>query len=166
MTPVVLHETPAMTVGAVGPFCLGRWRAVPDVEGFRAMQAAIATWAAPGHPFVAINVVDVRSLTHIPDDVRKEIARVQESFAESQLGLATVIPERGFYAAAVRGVASAVQMLSKARFPQRVFGDTADAAVWGVGLLAPHASSFGAGGAGVVSAVGVVAALDALGKPP
>lgn len=124
-----------MTVGAVGAFCLGRWRSVPDVEGFRAMQRAISEWAETAPHFVAINVVDLHSLVNVPDDVRKEIAKVQESFSGKQLGLATVIPERGFFAAAVRAVAGAVQMISRAKFPQRVFADTDEAIAWGVSLV-------------------------------
>jgi hypothetical protein len=152
--PTPLHETTHMTVAALGPFCLGRWRTLPDVDGFRAMQRDLAAWAEDAPPFVAINVIDLRSLVQVSDDVRKEIARVQESFAHKQLGLATVIAERGFYAAAVRGVAGAVQLLSRAKFPQRVFADAADAAAWGVSLTG-----------GEFSAVDVVKALAELGAP-
>lgn len=153
MTPRLLHETDCMTVGAIGAFCLGRWRSVPDVAGFRAMHAAISAWADTAPPFVAINVVDLHSLVNVPDDVRKEIAKVQESFSGKQLGLATVIAERGFFAAAVRAVASAVQIISRAKFPQRVFGDVDDAIAWGVSLVGDG-----------LDAKDVRAALDALAR--
>ena len=119
------------------------------------MHQAISDWAEPTPPFVAINVVDLHSLVNVPDDVRKEIARVQESFSGKQLGLATVIPERGFFAAAVRAVAGAVQMISRAKFPQRVFGDVDEAIAWGVTLVGKNPD-----------APWVRAALDSLQRKP
>ncbi len=124
-----------MTVAALGPYCLGYWRGLPPVDSFRHMHDCISAWAEPLPRFVAINLVRVRSLTSLSDDLRREMARVQDSFAGKQLGLATVISERGFVAAAVRAVTSGVQLLSRGAFPQRVFGSADDGAAWAVSLL-------------------------------
>lgn len=137
----LLHETPDLTVAGYGPLCLGRWRVVPDVAAMRALRDAMDEWATTTAPFVAINIIDFRALTDVGSDVRAEIARVQEHFSTRQIGLATVIVERGFYAAAVRAVAGAVQAISRAPFPQRVFADVPAAAQW-ARTLAPHDPRF------------------------
>jgi hypothetical protein len=133
--PEILVEDDVMTVAALGPYCLGYWRGLPDVESFRHMHTQVTAWSAPLPHFVAVNVVRVRSLTSVSDELRKEMARVQDSFAGKQLGLATVIAERGFVAAAVRAVTSGVQLLSRGAFPQRVFSSVDDGTAWAVSLL-------------------------------
>ena len=78
MKPVVLFETAHMTIGALGPFCLGRWRTVPDVAEFRAMQAAIARWAETAPPFVALNEPE----TSLHPDLLPALARMIARAAE------------------------------------------------------------------------------------
>ncbi len=123
----VVHETDAITIAVAGPYCLGRWRGVPDVAGLRAMHDALSRWLTNTDTqvdrFVAINVVDAHAIIRIPEEARREVARIQESFNDKQVGLATVLPARGFFAAAVRGIVSAVTLMSRASFPQQVFDD-------------------------------------------
>jgi hypothetical protein len=156
----LLHETPDLTVAGYGPLCLGRWRVVPDSEAMRALRDAMDAWATQSAPFVAINIIDFRALTDVSSDVRAEIARVQEHFSGRQIGLATVIVERGFYAAAVRAVAGAVQAISRAPFPQRVFADVPLAAQW-ARTLAPHDARFSLADDDVVAACDLLAAPQA-----
>lgn len=130
MTFTSLYETRAMSVGAVGSLCVGRWRSLPMPEEMRAMHDALVPWVAQTGPFVALNMVDIRAMIVVPDDVRAEMARVQHSFDGTQLGLATIVPERGFFAAAVRAVVGAVQLMSRAHYPQKVFGTIGDSAAW------------------------------------
>ena len=121
ISAVVLHETPAVTVAAFGPYCLGRWRDVPDVAGLQSLHVELLLWARSIGPFVAINVVDANNIIRVPAEERRQIARMQESFQQQQLGLATVLSARGFFAASVRGIISGVSLLSRTSFPQQVF---------------------------------------------
>jgi len=131
----VLHETPAITIAAAGPYCLGRWRDVSDVHGLRAMHEALLIWARSVDRFCASNVVDAHAIIRIPEDGRREVAKVQGSFNDQQAGLATVVPAKGFFSAAVRGIVSAVVLMSRARFPQQVFDDQRAARLWSAGLI-------------------------------
>lgn len=127
---VVLYETPAVTVGVLGPYCLGRWRDVPDAAGLEEMHRALLQWASSGRVFAAINVVDVRAVVDIPRDAQKVIARIQSSFDRQQVALATVLPTKGYVAAAVRGIVAVMSLMSDARFEQEVFDAVLPAARW------------------------------------
>lgn len=126
----IIHETAAVTIAVCGPYCLGRWRDVPDAVGMRAMHASLLQWAPRVDRFVALNVIDAHAIIKMPDDVRQVVAQIQASFDDKQVGLATVLPTPGFFAAAIRGMVSAVNLMSKARFPQQVFNNVETAAAW------------------------------------
>lgn len=135
----MLHHTPSVTVAAMGPFVLGRWREVPDVVGLQAMHASLRGWAAEAGAFVAVNTVDANSMIQLTQPARREVAKIQESFDRQQVGLAMVIPARGFFSAAVRGMVEAVGLMSRARFPQAVFVGPDEAITWGLEKLSlPH----------------------------
>ncbi len=137
----IIHETDAVTIAVSGPYCLGRWRDVPDAMGMRALHTSLLEWAPSVDRFVAINVVDAHAIIRMPEAVRRVVAQIQESFDKKQVGLATVLPAKTFFAAAVRGMVSAVNLMSKASFPQQVFDNVDAAAVWCASRVELHNSA-------------------------
>lgn len=159
---VILHDTPAVTVAAFGPYCLGRWRDIPNARDLEAMHLELQKWAGTVGAFAALNVIDVRAVVDIPRDAQKVIARIQSSFDRQQVALATVLPAKGYVAAAVRGIVAVMSLMSDARFEQEVFDAALPAARWCARALGrPELDQE----ADAISVVAALAALERLTKP-
>jgi hypothetical protein len=94
----------------------------------------------------------------LPDrETREEMARITQDFADSTVASAMVLVGDGFWASAMRGLATSLHAVtgSGQRFKMGIFGTTRDAAAW----LAPLHS---AGCSTPVSVFEVLAALDEL----
>jgi hypothetical protein len=115
---------------------VARWKRVPTPAQMRSVRRAIRGVVSRSGEFAAINFVEARNATALPDDVRDEIAATQREFDHQQRALATVVEGTGFWAATVRSVAVGLALMSRTRFPQRVFGRSDDACAWVAPLLA------------------------------
>jgi hypothetical protein len=134
---------------------VARWYAPPNAAYMRDMREKLRPFVAERGAFGAINVVDIRDVGTLPEDARHEVALTQRSFEGTQRALATVIRGTGFWSATVRSLASGLAILSRVKFPQRVFDDVAPASAW-VASLVPDV------GAG--RAVALRAAVDSLAR--
>jgi hypothetical protein len=126
----VLVDDPTLMLGAWRRVLIARWHAVPTPDKMRALRVHVRALVARVGTFSAINFFEARDATGIPDDARQEVVVTQREFDAAQECLATVIEGGGFWAATVRSVAAGMALVSRTRFPQRVFSDPQAALGW------------------------------------
>jgi hypothetical protein len=99
-----------------------------SVEAMRATRLALRAWLGKGDRKVAVLVILKEAPATAPDDgFRKEVAETWSEFEEQMIAHALVNPAAGFMGAAVRGVMTGINLLSRRRFAQRVFATSDEA---------------------------------------
>jgi hypothetical protein len=102
-----------------------------SVEAMRATRLALRGWLGKGDRKVAVMVILKEAPATTPDDgFRKEVAETWSEFEEQMIAHALVNPAGGFMGAAVRGVMTGINLLSRRRFAQRVCATTDEACAW------------------------------------
>lgn len=142
--PTLAFEHPNLRVTSAGVVIIARWLAAPAATEMRQMRQAIRPFVARHPSFCSLNIIDIEHASTMPEDARLEVALTQKEFASRQRGLANVIEGQGFYAAAIRSVASGLALLSRVQFDQKVFDGVDPAARWLASLFPVGAVNVGA----------------------
>ena len=131
----VLHIGPRVRSAQWGRVQLNVYTAAPNVADLKQLVAsqqqaraetseriAILSYAEPGTP--------------LPDaEARRYGAEAQAKYDGTFVCSATIIPGGGFWASAAIALVNTIALLSRAKAPNRVFGDPQEACVWVCSLL-------------------------------
>lgn len=118
------------TISLVGDIVIDR-PAASTFEAMRATRLALRSMLAKRDRPVAVLVILNDAQLAAPDDAfRREVADTWSEFESQMVAHALVNPAAGFAGAAVRGVMTGINLLSRRKFAQRVFSATDDACAW------------------------------------
>lgn len=106
------------------------WIDAPDVAAVKTLAEVMETFSAKHLRVGGFNFVTATKATQFTDETRRLVAEIRAKHAPKQLAIATVIEGDGFRAAAVRAVASGLNMLSREPFPSKNFDTLEDAVPW------------------------------------
>jgi len=106
------------------------WLDVPDVAALAKLREEVEKFSATVPRFAGFNIVAAQKATKFDEEARKSISEIRSRFREKQLAIATVIEGDGFWAAAVRAVASGMAMIANEPFPSKNFDSAGDAVAW------------------------------------
>jgi hypothetical protein len=104
----------------------------PRVEVLEAMLAAYRN-ALSAYPAGISIMTSIRAIPGVPalsEDFRKKAAELAIATRDLTVGAAIVFGGGGLQATLVRSMLSFTQLLSKARHPQKIFGEDAEAIKW------------------------------------
>lgn len=139
--PVIVYADEACMVAT--------WRSmVFPVMGYRTSTAVAATTQARAiethgrsvgrGKLLEVSIVDAQ--TGIPDsEVRAAMDAMVPVVAPYYAAVGAIFEGDGFRSAMIRGVIASFQLLSRSKYPQRVFSNVADCGNW----IAPYASDVG-----------------------
>jgi hypothetical protein len=119
------------------------WRGTVSVESLDASVNGARTLLRSYRRIATVNIL--HPPMQLPPPELRDYAK--KKMMESPAGVAchaTIIPEAGFWASAMRGALTGIYMLERTTFPRRVFGEVRDAAIWCMGELA-HDNDYIAG---------------------
>jgi hypothetical protein len=127
---------------------------VAKLRQVSAIQSEVARTCPKG--FVALGLI--RSVNaNLPADVRAEAERITRDPAPGLRAIAQVIYGSGFAAAAIRSIATGIQLFSRNGRPSKIFDSLENAAAW----LAPRMNEL-SDPAGAVTAADVTMAVRAI----
>lgn len=129
-------DGPALTCATWRSLVIARWHAPPSATNVRAMREALVPYVQGVEAFAALNLVEIADIGTMSEDARVEVVTTQRLFEAKQRALATVIHGEGFWAATIRSVAGGLAVLSRVKFPQRVFHGVDPAVRWLAPMLA------------------------------
>ncbi|HTB76201.1 MAG TPA: hypothetical protein VK762_23295 [Polyangiaceae bacterium] len=135
----VIGHSADVAVGVVDEFVLLLWRRRIVTDGVRWAREAFAKLAVKeDRKFVFLTAVVPGCDISTPTDVRKDIAALLKTY-EWQLACAAIVFENnGFGMTIVRSVMTAIQMASRSKFPNAVFGSVESATTWMAAHTEPH----------------------------
>jgi hypothetical protein len=110
------------------------WRGTVCVESLDASVDGARTMLRTHSRIATVNII--HPPMQLPTADLRDYAK--KKMMESPDGVAchaTIIPEAGFWASAMRGVITGLYMLDRTPFPRRVFGEVREAAIWCMGEL-------------------------------
>jgi hypothetical protein len=134
-TPRILLRDDVLVLATWRSVVLAKWAVPPSAKYMSAMRERLRPFVRSATAFGAINVVALTNVTTLSEEARAEIAATQREFESKQRGLATVIEGKGFFGATVRSAAAGLALLSRVKFPQKIFDSTDAAAKWMASLL-------------------------------
>ena len=136
----VVGERPECAVGICQGTVVLVWRTAIIVDGARWVRHAFEQLAARGERNLAfMTVIEKDCDPSTSSDVRNELADVLAIFEDRLRGAAITFECVGFRATLLRSAITAINMASRARFPNSVFGDSRAATEW----LCKHAGQVG-----------------------
>ena len=127
MTIEVVDDAHAVVTRPHLMVCL--WRTVTSREAVAEIRQ-IARRHAQAHPPMAMLTVLEAEAEQPGGDVLRELAALFQDLEHSVSCSALTFEGDGFSAAAVRGVATGLQLLAKQTFPHQVFARVSEAADW------------------------------------
>jgi hypothetical protein len=110
------------------------WRGTVSVESLDASVEGARTLLRSYRRIATVNIL--HPPMQLPPAELRDYAK--KKMMESPAGVAchaTIIPEAGFWASAMRGALTGIYMLERTTFPRKVFGELRDAAIWCMGEL-------------------------------
>jgi hypothetical protein len=160
LSPVkVIGYSADVAVGTVDDFILLLWRrrVVPQGVGWaREAFAKLAGERKHDRKLVFLTTVVPGCDISTPAEVRKDIAALLKTY-ESRIACAAIVFENnGFGMTIVRSVITAIQMASRSRFPNAVFGSVESALGW---MATQDDAQVGVESSRIVEAIGRLRAL-------
>jgi hypothetical protein len=128
----VIDSTAEYAVGSLRDHVLLLWRRKVVQEGALPTRKAFleAIRDKPATKIGFLTVLEAQCVTAASSDVRTEFAEMLQAY-ERYIGAAAVTFEgQGFRMTMVRSVITAINLASRTRFPNSVFGDVNAAASW------------------------------------
>jgi hypothetical protein len=119
-------------VATLGSYVLLMWKRRIGGQGVVWAKKAFADQRRdhPDDKISFLTVVQAKCELSTPPDVRKELAGLLGTHKDNLAGAAIAFEAEGFRMTMVRSIITAINMASRARFPNAVFGSTADAVGW------------------------------------
>lgn len=107
------------------------WLAPTTMAGITAYEQDFAPIYAR-HPegLSTINLIAPGLHAAPSPDVREELTRLVQRYSTGIAGAAIVIPSGGFWSSAIRGVSTALSLVSRRKLRLQVFGSAREAAEW------------------------------------
>src|SRR5690606_32896348 len=118
-----LRMTPDYASMRCGPFVVIIWRGASDLDAIPHVRE-IAGEALADYPRAATVLAVMEDSVVLPDGAaRKAFARANDERIRAGLaGIAGVVPRGGFWGACVLGVLTALQSMTRRRYPLQAFG--------------------------------------------
>jgi hypothetical protein len=128
----VVDETETHAVGYRDNLVLLGWRTAGTMEGARAVARAfdVALAACPDRRLGFVTLIEKPAIRHAPNEVRSAVTELLRRHDRS-IGAAVVVFEgHGFLATVVRSIITAINLASRASFPNAVFAEVEPAVAW------------------------------------
>ena len=130
-SPSVQHVSEGCVIGTLDDIVLVVWTAQPKIEQVLELRKVFELLAYRYNGGSSVHVLSNRP--ELPDKrVRDEMARVTADFADQSIASALVLYGDGFWASAMRGLATSLHFLGtkRDRFKLRVCSSIEQAAAW------------------------------------
>jgi hypothetical protein len=125
----VVDASPRAFVGAVGDVLLSIWREDITLADIALTEPAQElAWQKTG-TFASLAYVEPKAM-RMPDDARKEAARITTRAGDRLVASGVVIPLGGFTGSIARTVTNGIHFLSRSKAPQKVFATTEETCGW------------------------------------
>lgn len=134
------YDDDSVAMGVLGPIALTLWRGETTLERVHRTEelgdeALAASPRGAGLMFIALPSAKPPS-----GELRRLTARINERLvAKGAVGVAGVIPTRGFSGALYRGIVTSLSLLSGHSYPLRTFSDAREGTFWLCDLLQQRA---------------------------
>lgn len=126
----LLSINEALLVGSFGNICVVIWRSPPTIAAVERVSLEYSRMKSQ-FPSGFAPVIIVEDGVGLPDEAaRKGLADLMDMYGRSMFCMAGVQEATGFRGAAIRSVLTAIDMLSQAPYPRRLFATVEQAAPW------------------------------------
>lgn len=127
--PVIEHRSTCCTIGVCSSFVVVVWRNEMQLRDAHQQNAVIERYARKRKVLGILPFIDA-SVPSPSTEVRAVLNEAVVRFAPPVVGVGVAMVGDGFRSAMVRGVVTAIQLMSRAPVPSRVFATEHEASVW------------------------------------